>query len=299
MPAFASAAPKGQLPVRRKRQRRHAEHKADQLPILERRDAVFRRHLLSRADLLDFDIEIRDQYFEFAERARNPTSPILANTDGEPLELTTLRYAVACPLTEALDRLLPLARLRRDEHVDEIVRDDGGAITRAVLRWVKAGNKKNNVMENTILGRLELEDGRLVVEVNSAKRAKRISREIVKRLGDAASLESRATIDQQEMWESARRQQADESEAQDVGERSPELAALEDELFVEHVKAWIDTPVPALGDRTPRQASRSRRGRERLEALVAGFVQQELTGRKVRQQALADLRRRLRLGTDE
>lgn len=35
--------------------------------------------------------------------------------------------------------------------------------------------------------------------------------------------------------------------------------------------AWLDTRVPALGNKTPRQAARTDRGRERLEALLAEF----------------------------
>lgn len=36
-------------------------------------------------------------------------------------------------------------------------------------------------------------------------------------------------------------------------------------------REWLDTPVPALRDKTPRQAARSAAGRERLEALLLGF----------------------------
>ena len=73
------------------------------------------------------------------------------------------------------------------------------------------------------------------------------------------------------------------------------MQALEDEFYVRHLESWVDTPVPALGDRTPRQASRSASGREQLEALLVSFARHEGTGNAVRRQALANLRRRLRL----
>ena len=38
-----------------------------------------------------------------------------------------------------------------------------------------------------------------------------------------------------------------------------------------HWEAWLDTRVPALGNKTPRQAARTASGRERLEALLAEF----------------------------
>jgi len=34
---------------------------------------------------------------------------------------------------------------------------------------------------------------------------------------------------------------------------------------------WLDTRVPALGNKTPRQAARTAKGRERLETLLAEF----------------------------
>jgi hypothetical protein len=35
--------------------------------------------------------------------------------------------------------------------------------------------------------------------------------------------------------------------------------------------SWLDTRVPALGNKTPRQAARTAGGRERLEALLGQF----------------------------
>jgi hypothetical protein len=39
-----------------------------------------------------------------------------------------------------------------------------------------------------------------------------------------------------------------------------------------HWEAWLDTRLPALGNRTPRQAAGSPDGRERLEALFSEFA---------------------------
>jgi hypothetical protein len=54
-------------------------------------------------------------------------------------------------------------------------------------------------------------------------------------------------------------------------ERSPEIEALEADWLRKHWDAWVDTKVPALGNRTPRQAAKTARGRERLEALLSDF----------------------------
>ena len=39
-----------------------------------------------------------------------------------------------------------------------------------------------------------------------------------------------------------------------------------------HWDAWLDTRLPVLGNRTPRQAARTPDGRERLQALLAEFA---------------------------
>ena len=55
-------------------------------------------------------------------------------------------------------------------------------------------------------------------------------------------------------------------------ERTPEIQALKAELMRRHWDAWIDTKVPALGNRTPRQSAKTAKGRERLEALLSDFA---------------------------
>ena len=78
-------------------------------------------------------------------------------------------------------------------------------------------------------------------------------------------------------------------------ERTPEIQALEAELMQRHWDAWIDTKVPALGNRTPRQAAKTAKGRERLEALLSDFARAAEQRSSTFQPDLADLRRRLGL----
>ena len=49
-------------------------------------------------------------------------------------------------------------------------------------------------------------------------------------------------------------------------------------MFRQHWADWLDTRVPALGDKTPRQAAPTAGGRERLEALLAGFERDSAHG---------------------
>lgn len=53
--------------------------------IIEWREQLFGKRRATRQDLADFDIEIRDLYFEIAAELLDPTPPRLCNTDGDPI----------------------------------------------------------------------------------------------------------------------------------------------------------------------------------------------------------------------
>ena len=56
---------------------------------------------------------------------------------------------------------------------------------------------------------------------------------------------------------------------------SPEARRLLKEAADKHWSGWLDTSLPALKDETPRQAAKTEKGRERLEALLWQFEQQK------------------------
>jgi len=41
--------------------------------------------------------------------------------------------------------------------------------------------------------------------------------------------------------------------------------------MVKHWETWLDSKIPALKNKTPRQAAKTEEGRERLEALLLDF----------------------------
>lgn len=43
------------------------------------------------------------------------------------------------------------------------------------------------------------------------------------------------------------------------------------EMATQHWQKWLDTPLPALKDKTPRESAKTSKGRERLEALFLHF----------------------------
>lgn len=266
-----------------------------QTRIIDWRERLFRKRLLTRQNLDDFDIEIREMYFEIAAEILDPTPPRLSNTDGDPLALTTLTYELKTTVDEALEKLAPLARVRGEDHVDEVVRDVSGRVTAASLTWVKAGNRQHKGWDNTILGSLRLEPARLVADVNSTRRAERLQREIAKHLRDAAILVETKVIDPTEAIAERRRQRASgDPPGEPTHETPAELQAIEDEMVRQHWEDWLEIRVPALGNKTPRQAARTAGGRERLEALLAEFGR-EAESRPMVATHLAIVREKLRL----
>jgi hypothetical protein len=246
--------------------------------------------------LLDYDMEIREAYHEIVDAILHPKLPVMQNTDGDSLELTTLTYELGVPAAKAVESLTPLATLRGEAHVTDEAYDATGALRSATLTWIKAGNRKMKDWDNTTLGTLRVSESRIVVEVNSARRRRRIEKEIAKRLGSAATLVDATVTDIAEVLEQ-RRASASASVTslppEDTVPSSPELRAIEAELARKHWAAWLDTKVPALGNRTPRQAARSASGRERLEALLASYGENRVGRRNTFEPDVAVLKQKL------
>ena len=269
------------------------------IPIIDMRERFRSKRLLTRDELIDFGLEIRQTYHEIVDGLLHPTPPILQNTDGDLIELTTLTYELGVPVAEAVERLTPLATLRGDVHIADEVRDAAGTLTAAALTWIKAGNRKIKDWDNTTLGTLHFDGSRLVVEVNSARRRRRVEREIAKRLGSAATLVDTTVTDLTEALEQRRETRSLAPPHRSTPADSPpppELQALETELARKHWAAWLDTKVPALGNRTPRQAAKTASGRERLEALLADYSQKSVSGPNAFEPDIATLKQKLGLG---
>ena len=128
--------------------------------IIDWRERVFRRRLLTRQDLADFDIEIRDLYLDIAAELLDPTPPQLCNTDGDPIALTTLTYELKTPVGAAFEKLASLAMVHDEDHSDEVVRDASGTVSSAELSWVKPGNRQHKDWTNTVLGNHPARGGR-------------------------------------------------------------------------------------------------------------------------------------------
>lgn len=129
--------------------------------LIDVRKQLSKRGPLTRADLFEYDLEIRDLYHEIADTLRHPAPPRLTNTDGDRLEPTTLEYGLRCSPGSAYERLKPLTMSEDDEElVADAEREPDGELRTVHLTWLTKGNRQHKTWDNTVLGTLQIEQSR-------------------------------------------------------------------------------------------------------------------------------------------
>jgi hypothetical protein len=185
----------------------------------------------------------------------------LQNTDGDPLAFHTATFLVADP--SALAREL---NAREDLDYDE---SDGG------WSWVRSGVPVHGFGEVTRLGTLRILDDRLLLEVNSAERLAR-ARGWLERL-PGVSFE-RVTV---------REAGAGGLERDDTlpqprpAPMDPELVGELRKMHLTACRRWLDLPVPALGNLTPRAACATPEGRRRVARMVRAMPPMGIPGGEI------------------
>ena len=252
----------------------------EHLWLLDLRYAVTRKRTpMSEEKLHMHAVALRTAYFDIADRLYHPQLPTLCNTDGDPLLLQTLHFDLRCSPHAAFERLRSLSL---DQLEDDCMEDPeygaDGALRAVRFTWMKRGNAKHPSWDNTILGTLRIDGGRLSVQVNSQRRADTIRTEVERRLG--ADTVYRTTV--MESIEKAledhrtRPETPAQRRAREADERLNTLPEVQQQLrnmAAAHWERWLDEKIPASRNRTPRQASHTAEGRERLEALLQSFAE--------------------------
>jgi hypothetical protein len=234
-----------------------------------RRKAAKQNRELGEADLVLYEDKLRAQYLDARDEMFAPVK--LANTDGDPLHFHTMRYEVGSAQV-AFDALAPLAwGATKEELLEDAEMNVDGSLCSAHIEWRKPGNAMHKSWDNTILGHLKIDGRKLIVEVNSARRAEKIRQEIEKRLGILAVHKGTSTQSQDEMRQSIERRRLARSHGRDepeLPESDPEAKRIVAEMLRQHAEDWVDTRIPALRGRTPREAVADADGREIVEGVL-------------------------------
>lgn len=241
----------------------------DKIEVIRLRQRLGPRRQIGREKVREWDHEVRELYLALADRALNPPTPQLSNTDGDPLVLQRMVFDVESA-QQAFDALTHLDfEATADQPADDVVRDKDGALVSATITWKKRGNRMNRGWNNTILGTIRIEGRRLTAEVNSDKRAAAFRGIVERALGERARFRASEVQSGEKMLAAAQQASAAPREAE-VGALadSPEVRALLDEHIRRHYEHWVRQKLPALGGRTPLGAMKDLDGREMVEALV-------------------------------
>ncbi len=173
--------------------------------------------------------------------------PLVVNADGEEMVFQTATFRVAD--VGALARALDARRDRMSE-------GEGGA-----WLWRRKDAGRRGDSDNSILGRLEMIDDRLVLEVTSTERLAKARKWIETLPGVTFERATgRRVFDEGAPLDDALLAKAEKG--------SPEAARAAEEMIGKMLWEWLDTPVPALKGKTPRQACKTAKGRRQVGVLV-------------------------------
>ena len=201
--------------------------------------------------------------------ARNAALPALVNFEGDPITFAETRFVVReGAAAEIVSRLDALKDLRR---VDQ---------TPPTWSWLGMIEPRRNTAGEglslqthdaatggQVFGNLELVDGALRLSTNSVTRMNRGKEMLHAALGELIGTGLTSLTSVEETLRQSRETAPTKSSAKD--EVPPEIAAgIMREFSDRHYRAWIGTPLPALDGRSPRQAVRTKRGRDEVVALL-------------------------------
>ena len=270
--------------------------------ILELRDKMRNFHtFLTVESLNEYDVEIRDLYFYIYENLHQ--IPEIRNYDGDEILYTTLYFEIDDPEI-AFEKLAPLAKSwTHKEMLENALYDQEGHLRQAQIEWERKKKRDEPGQAYVLLGTLEIDRNEMTVEVNSRERAKKIEREIRKRLGKHARLTKKEERSLDEVIQSRQDGEWEKNESFSQTQfLDPEILEKIKGVYLKHWEKWLDIPVPALNGKTPREAAKTTEGRERLKTILQDAAE---AAKKDQRQEISDFQLELfrkvekELGLDE
>ena len=120
---------------------------------------------------------------------------------------------------------------------------------------------------HTVLGFVRIRGNTLIVEVNSAERAKVAQELITQYLKDDAIFHSCIQAENADKIT-----KGNQEESKLMQKSGFEVQGIVKEWAEQHWREWLDSPLPALQGKSPREAATTPEGRERLDALLSSFA---------------------------
>jgi len=180
----------------------------------------------------------------------------ISNNDREELLFSKSTFAI-------LDEPALIASLRESAAFKEGIQANSYV-------WIRDTDK-------TVLGNLRLEKGKMVFECNSKNRLELAKTTVLADLprGSVRHLRDEFTPLAPLMKQAQKTKDSRKSPDRDSEIPEEIQHKLVTEYLERHYASWPDTPLPALGGKTPRQAARTEKGRHDLNALLRDFENSE------------------------
>jgi hypothetical protein len=239
---------------------------------------------LTSDHLVEFEADIRSLYLDTVLAMFRP--PQLTNTDKDPLLPQKVHFDIESA-DSAFHALKGLAEGISDDELRSDATVADGQIVKAEVPWLGGTREARKRLGGPVLlGTMNIEDSKLIISVNSTKRAKKIQRLVEKRLGTEAvyktTLIEPIEPEVERMWAAAASgsSKPPAEEWLEGTERTgviplavlpPEVRLKLEEHARQHWVTWFDVPVPALNNMTPREAAKTAEGRELLESLLLDY----------------------------
>lgn len=211
-------------------------------------------------------LDIIDAWNASVDMMLTTPPPTLTNTDGDPLALTTDDFELTAPRAEVVGRLssMPGAVEPEEEGNDTVV------------VFTKAANATHRDWSNTVIGRVVVGERRMRVETNTLRRADALRADVESHLSGMARHRLRQETNTADVMAraSALPSQVSRRPARESAQ-PPEMLAAIRQFREQHMRAWVDDSIPALGGLTPRVAARTPGARRALELLLKDIERSE------------------------
>ncbi len=211
-------------------------------------------YFLSPASLLEYDVDFLWYYHECVEVLLNPPMPQLTNTDGEELVFTNSRYAF-----DPAHRQEIIGKLQAMENI-EYHGEEGGE---AEFGWIV--RNESAMMDNTVKGHIKAGEGYLLTECNSKLRDQQLKDRLLQSLG---ALIAHEDTDYKPIDLNALPKPSEDSGPLDLNKLPQEARAQLVGIMEQQHMRWVDMQIPALQNKTPREAVRTKDGREQVIGLI-------------------------------
>lgn len=204
---------------------------------------------------------------DVSRRALNPSLPATQNTDGEPLEFITLHFPfiskTKLPATRAALDALPTLRKENDTFWNWL---ETRKKTPKPARKAVGAQMFSTTMDDgaVVLGNVEINDKAVTLSVNSEARSER-GRAMLEPV--LAGLVRAPMIEMQTVKQMMSASPGRSAKTLDAPPLPPdELKRVVHQGLTDHYRRTLDEPIPALGNRSPRQVAKTAKGRDKVIA---------------------------------